>query len=113
MKWHVFPKTRLIREHLRSVLDLFELKILLTKSDFHFSTNDEILQIRRTNIDVVDFLIEIDKISNNVINVSLLFENGKPEKYFNADGYYHTNKTNNKVNASRVVSRCQLVKALF
>ena len=62
----------------------------------------------------LNFQIEKSKKSNDKIKVPVLFgQNGKLEKYFDADGYNKATKTVIEVEAGRAVSNYQFLKDLF
>lgn len=114
INWQFFPKSRIIPEHLQNVLGVFELNEKLISSDLHNYGSNEVLENVRTNLEKLDFQIEKSKKSNDKIKVPVLFgQNGKLEKYFDADGYNKENKTVIEVEAGRAVTNYQFLKDLF
>jgi hypothetical protein len=114
INWQFFPKSRIIPEHLQNVLGVFELNESLISSDVHSYGSNEVLENVRTNLEKLDFQIEKSKKSNDKIKVPVLFgQNGKLEKYFDADGYNKINKTVIEVEAGRAVTNYQFLKDLF
>lgn len=112
--WHFFPKSRIIPENLHDVLKVFETNEILINSDNHNYSSNKVLEIVRTNLEKLDFQIEISKKSTDKIKVPVLFgQNGKLEKYFEADGYNKANKTVIEVEAGRAVTNYQFLKDLF
>lgn len=114
INWHFFPKSRIIPEHLKKVLNVFELNEKLFTSDtFNFGSN-KVLEFVRNDLEKLEFKIEKSKKSNDKIKVPVLFgQNGKLEKYFDADGYNKVNKTVIEVEAGRAVTNYQFLKDLF
>lgn len=114
ISWQFFPKSRIIPEHLQNVLSVFELNESLISSDAHNYGSNDVLENVRTNLERLDFQIEKSKKSNDKIKVPVLFgQNGKLEKYFDADGYNKINKTVIEVEAGRAVTNYQFLKDLF
>lgn len=114
INWQFFPKSRIIPIHLQNVLRVFELSEDLISSDFHNYGSNEVLENVRTNLEKLDFQIEKSKKSNDKIKVPVLFgQNGKLEKYFDADGYNRISKTVIEVEAGRAVTNYQFLKDLF
>lgn len=112
--WQFFPKSRIIPEHLQNVLRVFELNESLISSDAHNFGSNEVLENVRGSLEKLDFQIEKSKKSNDKIKVPVLFgQNGKLEKYFDADGYNKTTKTVIEVEAGRAVTNYQFLKDLF
>jgi hypothetical protein len=114
INWQFFPKSRIIPEHLQNVLGVFELNENLISSDVHNYGSNEVLENVRIDLERLDFQIEKSKKSNDKIKVPVLFgQNGKLEKYFDADGYNKENKTVIEVEAGRAVTNYQFLKDLF
>ena len=114
INWQFFPKSRVIPEHLQNVLGVFELNESLISSDEHNYGSNEVLEKIRTCLEKFDFQIEKSKKSNDKIKVPVLFgQNGKLEKYFDADGYNKISKTVIEVEAGRAVTNYQFLKDLF
>jgi hypothetical protein len=114
INWQFFPKSRIIPEHLKNVLSVFESNEKLISSDIHSYGSNEVLENVRVDLEQLDFQIEKSKKSNDKIKVPVLFgQNGKLEKYFDADGYNKTNKTVIEVEAGRAVTNYQFLKDLF
>lgn len=114
INWQFFPKSRIIPEHLQNVLSVFEFNEGLISSDVHNFGSNEVLENVRKHLEKLDFQIEKSKKTNDKIKVPVLFgQNGKLEKYFDADGYNKTNKTVIEVEAGRAVTNYQFLKDLF
>jgi hypothetical protein len=114
INWQFFPKSRIIPEHLKNILDVFYLNENLISSEFHNYGSNEVLEYVRTDLEKIDFQIEKSKKSNDKIKVPVLFgQNGKLEKYFDADGYNKVTKTVIEVEAGRAVTNYQFLKDLF
>jgi len=114
INWQFFPKSRIIPEHLQNVLGVFELNESLISSEAHNYGSNEVLENVRTNLEKLDFQIEKSKKSSDKIKVPVLFgQNGKLEKYFDADGYNKATKTVIEVEAGRAVTNYQFLKDLF
>jgi hypothetical protein len=114
INWQYFPKSRIIPEHLKNVLGVFERNENLISSEKHTFSSNEVLDNVRTNLENLDFQIEKSKKSSDKIKVPVLFgQNGKLEKHFDADGYNITTKTVIEVEAGRAVTNYQFLKDLF
>lgn len=114
ISWQFFPKSRIIPEHLENVLFVFELKENSISSSTHNYGSNEVLENVRSELEKLEFQIEKSKKSNDKIKVPVLFgQNGKLEKYFDADGYNKSNKTVIEVEAGRAVTNYQFLKDLF
>lgn len=114
INWQFFPKSRIVPDHLKNVLGVFEFNESLISSDVHSYGSNEVLENVRANLETLDFQIEKSKKSNDKIKVPVLFgQNGKLEKYFDADGYNKENKTVIEVEAGRAVTNYQFLKDLF
>jgi hypothetical protein len=112
--WQFFPKSRVIPKHLQDVLSVFDLKENLISSDLHNYSSNEVLENVRVLLEGLEYKIEKSKKSNDKIKVPVLFgQNGKLEKYFDADGYNIGNKTVIEVEAGRAVTNYQFLKDLF
>lgn len=114
INWQFFPKSRIIPEHLKNVLGVFELNETLISSEVNNYGSNEVLEFVRAGLEQLEFQIEKSKKSNDKIKVPVLFgQNGKLEKYFDADGYNKENKTVIEVEAGRAVTNYQFLKDLF
>jgi hypothetical protein len=114
INWQFFPKSRIIPEHLQNVLGVFELNDPSITSEIYNYGSNEVLAIVRKGLEELDFIIEKSKKTNDKIKVPVLFgQNGKLEKYFDADGYNILNKTVIEVEAGRAVTNYQFLKDLF
>ncbi len=112
--WQFFPKSRVIPEHLKNVLSVFEQNNNLFSSDINHYSSNEVLEFVRENLEEIGFQIEKSKKSNDKIKVPVLFgQNGKLEKYFDVDGYNLTSRTVIEVEAGRAVTNYQFLKDLF
>ena len=114
INWQFFPKSRIIPEHLQNVLDVFELNEVWIDSDTLNYSSNEVLEKVRAGLEKLCFVVEKGKKSNDKIKVPVLFgQNGKLEKYFDADGYNKQSKTVIEVEAGRAVTNYQFLKDLF
>lgn len=114
INWQFFPKSRITPEHLKNVLGVFEANEGLISSDVHNYGSNEVLEYLRADLEKLDYQIEKSKKSSDKIKVPVLFgQNGKLEKYFDADGYNKATKTVIEVEAGRAVTNYQFLKDLF
>jgi hypothetical protein len=114
INWQFFPKSKVIPEHLTLVLDVFDLNESGISSDQYDFSSNEVLGKLRKDLEGLQFNIEKSKKSIDKIKVPVLFgQNGKLEKYFEADGYHVKNKTIIEVEAGRAVTNYQFLKDLF
>lgn len=112
--WQFFPKSKIIPEHLKNVVEVFESNTSLINSETFNYVSNEVLEFVRKDLEILDFIIEKSKKQIDKIKVPVLFgQNGKLEKYFDADGYHKMNKTVIEVEAGRAVSNYQFLKDLF
>jgi hypothetical protein len=114
ISWQFFPKSRIIPEHLKSILNVFNTNNdLISSSNFCYGSN-EVLENVRLGLEQINFQVEKSKKSNDKIKVPVLFgPNGKLEKYFDADAYNEETKTVIEVEAGRAVTNYQFLKDLF
>jgi len=114
INWQFYPKSKILPEHLKDVVGVFELHESLISSDNHLHGSNEVLENIRIGLEKLNFKVEKSKKSNDKIQVPVLFgPNGKLEKYFDADGYNETSKTVIEVEAGRAVTNYQFLKDLF
>lgn len=114
INWQYFPKSMVIPEHLKDVLSVFEKKSSLINSDIQEYGSNDVLEFVREELENIGYLVEKSKKSIDKIKVPVLFgQNGKLEKYFDADGYNKLNKTVIEVEAGRAVTNYQFLKDLF
>ncbi len=93
---------------------MFDSKIELIDSGQHKHESNVVLEKVRLDLENLNFRIEKGKKLNDRIQVPVLFgQNGKLEKYFDADGYNSSNKTVIEVEAGRAVTNYQFLKDLF
>ncbi len=55
INWQFFPKSRVIPEHLKSVLDVFELNESLIDSNIYNYNNNEVLENIRLGLEKLDY----------------------------------------------------------
>jgi hypothetical protein len=114
ISWQFFPKSKIIPDHLQKVIDVFEFNEALVSSEIHNYGSNEVLERIRQGLENLNFLIEKSKKSIDKIKVPVLFgQNGKLEKFFDADGYNKSTKTVIEVEAGRAVTNYQFLKDLF
>ena len=114
INWHFFPKSRIIPDHLQKIISVFEMNEFSISSETQNLASNDVLERIRFDLENLEFQIEKSKKSNDKIKVPVLFgQNGKLEKYFDADGYHKTNKTVIEVEAGRAVTNYQFLKDLF
>lgn len=114
INWQFFPKSKVIPEHLQNVIEVFEITESSISSDLNTFGSNEVLENIRLGLEKIGFLVEKSKKSNDKIKVPVLFgQNGKLEKYFDADGYNLIYKTVIEVEAGRAVTNYQFLKDLF
>lgn len=114
IQWQFFPKSKIIPNHLKEVVGVFEDKSQEISSDNFTYGSNKVLEKIALNLELIDYKVEKSKKSNDKIKVPVLFgPNGKLEKYFDADGYNEITKTVIEVEAGRAVSNYQFLKDLF
>lgn len=114
INWQFFPKSKVIPVHLQQIVNAFESKENSIASDRNNYSSNEVLEILRKDFENTGFQIEKSKRSIDKIKVPVLFgQNGKLEKYFDADGYNEENKTVLEIEAGRAVTNYQFLKDLF
>jgi len=114
ISWQFFPKSRIIPDHLQKIIRVFEMNEISISSETQNLASNDVLEKIRSDLENLEFQIEKSKKSNDKIKVPVLFgQNGKLEKYFDADGYNKTNKTVIEVEAGRAVTNYQFLKDLF
>ncbi|HOV09387.1 MAG: hypothetical protein BWY23_02251 [Spirochaetes bacterium ADurb.Bin218] len=115
INWMFYPKSNDIPTHLRAVIDdVFIKNQNSIDSSINQYSSNEILEILRTSVESLGYLIEKDKTSEGKIKVPVLFGlNGSYDKSFDADGYHKELKTVVEVEAGRGVTNYQFLKDLF
>jgi hypothetical protein len=114
IQWQFFPKSKIIPNHLREVVGVFENKTAEISSDNFTYGSNEVLEKIAPSLELIGYKVEKSKKSNDKIKVPVLFgPNGKLEKYFDADGYNEITKTVIEVEAGRAVTNYQFLKDLF
>jgi hypothetical protein len=114
INWQFYPKSKIIPDHLRSVVSVFEFSEEYISSETHLYASNEVLENIRLGLESLNFKVEKSKKSSDKIKVPVLFgPNGKLEKYFDADGYNKLSKTVIEVEAGRAVTNYQFLKDLF
>ena len=89
MKWTYYPKNKMITEDLRNVVKAFENNLSKISSDTHNLVSNDVLSIVTKDLQSLGFTVETSKKAEDKIKVPVLFgENGKTEKYFDADAYH-------------------------
>lgn len=112
--WQFFPKSKIITEHLKNSLRVFEInEEFISSAKYNYGSN-EVLECVRDGLEKINFKVEKSKKSDDKIKVPVLFgPNGKLEKFFDADGYNEETKTVIEVEAGRAVTNYQFLKDLF
>jgi len=114
INWQHYPKSDQIPLHLKDVVDVFELQETEINSLKHQLPSDGVLEFVRQGLEEIDYVVEKSKKKEDKIHVPVLFgQNGKLEKYFEADGLNVKNKTVIEVEAGRGVTNHQFLKDLF
>jgi hypothetical protein len=114
LNWQFFPKSRIIPDHLQNVIEVFEAHELEISSVSHTYGSNQVLSFVSLGLESIGFLVEKSKKSNEKIKIPVLFgQNGKLEKYFDADGYNVVSKTVIEIEAGRAVTNYQFLKDLF
>lgn len=114
IQWQFFPKSKIIPNHLKDVVEVFENNSNEINSDLFTYSSNEVLEKVALSLEKINYKVEKSKKSNDKIKVPVLFgPNGKLEKYFDADGYNEITKTVIEVEAGRAVTNYQFLKDLF
>jgi hypothetical protein len=114
INWQYYPKSDQIPLHLKDVVDVFKLQETKINSFKFQLPSDGVLEFVRQGLEKIDYVVEKSKKKEDKIHVPVLFgQNGKLEKYFEADGFNIKNKTVIEVEAGRGVTNHQFLKDLF
>ena len=114
IQWQFFPKSKIIPNHLKDVVEVFENNSNKISSDLFTYSSNEVLEKVALDLEKINYIVEKSKKSNDKIKVPVLFgPNGRLEKYFDADGYNEKSKTVIEVEAGRGVTNYQFLKDLF
>lgn len=115
IKWHYFPKSKEVPNHLKSVIDnVFMLNSSKIDSRSHKFESNKVLGILRKDLEVLGYRVENGKSKSGRIRVPVLFgEGGTAEKSFDADGWNKDTKSVIEVEAGRGVTNYQFLKDLF
>ncbi len=114
INWQFFPKSTEAPNHLLKVIEIFKKHSGNIDSNNFENKSNEVLAILCTDLQDIDYKVEVSKKQEGKIKVPVLFgRNGTLEKYFYADGYNKNTKTVIEVEAGRAVTNNQFLKDLF
>ncbi len=118
MQWIYFPKTQPIPNHLKQIVKAFEgvhQGIDSTKNDNEERLNsNEVLKILEPRLIKLGYEVEKSKSKSDKIIVPVLFGNdGRIDKYFEADALHRDLKTVIEVEAGRALVNNQFLKDIF
>lgn len=114
IQWQFFPKSKIIPNHLKDVVEVFENNSNEINSDLFTYSSNEVLEKVALSLEKINYKVEKSKKSNDKIKIPVLFgPNGRLEKYFDADGYNEMTKTVIEIEAGRAVTNYQFLKDLF
>lgn len=114
VQWQYFPRSKEIPNHLKKVVEVFNMEHPQINSYEHNKHSDDVLKIISSSLEEIGYVVEKGKKREEKIHVPVLFgKNGKLEKYFDADGYNEVKKTVVEIEAGRGVTNYQFLKDLF
>ena len=114
INWQFFPKSSATPAHLQEVINVFKTHSNDIDSEHFTYDSNGVLEIIREGLEACHYDIETSKKKEGKINVPVLFgQNGKLDKYFEADGLNKASKTVIEVEAGRGYANNQFLKDLF
>ena len=89
IQYQYYPKSRLLPDMLRHVVDVFVTQEYLISSHTHHLHSNDVLHILSNSLISLGFKVEMSKRFEDKIRIPVLFgRNGEMEKYFEADCYH-------------------------
>lgn len=114
IQYQYYPKSRLLPEMLRHVVDVFVTQEYLISSQTHHLKSNDVLHILSSSLISLGFKVEVSKRFEDKIRIPVLFgRNGEIEKYFEADCYHPIQKVIIEIEAGRAVANYQFLKDIF
>lgn len=114
IQYQYYPKSQLLPEVLRHVVDVFVAQEYLISSQTHHLHSNDVLHILSNSFTSLGFKVEVSKRSEDKIRIPVLFgRNGVMEKYFEADCYHPTQNVVIEIEAGRAVVNYQFLKDIF
>ena len=118
INWMYFPQNNGVKNHLKKVIEVFELHEQEIDSYVHNLqnnlTSDEVLAIVCHDLEKIDYIVEKSKKANDLIRVPVLYGvNGAVELAFEVDAYSENNRTVIEVEAGRAVTNYQFLKDFY
>lgn len=114
IQYQYYPKSRLLPEILRHVVDVFVIKEYLILFQTHHLHSNDVLHILSNSLISLGFKVEVSKRSEDKIRIPVLFgRNGEMEKYFEADFYHPIQNVVIEIEAGRAVVNYQFLKDIF
>lgn len=114
LKYQLFPRSFGITSEVEQVISCFEAHYEEIKSPKNVLKSDDVLQIIRPSLEILNFKVEISKAHTNKIKVPVLFSlNNKIDKFFDADAVSADEKIVLEVEAGRAYVNNQFLKDIF
>lgn len=114
IQYQYYPKSQLLPEVLRHIINVFVTQEYLTSSQTHHLHSNDVLHILSNSFISLGFKVEVSKRSEDKIRIPVLFgRNGEMEKYFEADCYHPTQNVVIEIEAGRAVANYQFLKDIF
>ena len=114
IEWMYFPKSDKPTNLVKNIVKVFEKSSNDIDSTKHQLKSDEVLSKISKGLEKIGFKVEKGKKNKDKIFVSVLFgQNGKVEKYFEADAYLEDGGFVLEVEAGRGFTNNQFLKDLF
>ena len=115
MRWISFPKNIPASEDFRNIVKVFEnVENEIASSPIKRMESNEVLGYVRPGLEALGYVVEKSKREEDKIHIPVLFgENGKEEKYFDADAFNQEKRIVIEVEAGRAVTNYQFLKDYF
>ncbi len=114
LKYQLFPRSFGITSEVEQVIACFEAYYEEIKSPENVLNSDEVLQIIRPSLEILNFKVEASKAHIDKIKVPVLFSlNNKIDKFFDADSVSADEKIVLEVEAGRAYVNNQFLKDIF
>lgn len=114
INYQFFPRSQGVNQEIQSIIRCFENVADEINSESHQLSSNEVLEIVRSHLESIGFIVEKGKSANQKINVPVLFGlNNNIDKFFNADALSADGKIVIEVEAGRAVDNNQFLKDIF
>lgn len=114
LTFQFFPRSQGITPQIKSIISCFDLEFEKIKSSENNLSSNQVLEIIRAHLEILDFIVETGKTTSKKIGVPVLFGlNNKIDKCYNADAVSKDGKIVIEIEAGRATENNQYLKDIF